>query len=213
MCGGSDNSASNAATDQYNQQQAAIKQSQAGINALFNDPSRTAQYNQLGADTTQYYTDQANRQNQIAGRNLKFSLARQGLAGGSQQAAEGQLLGQDYTQGLLQASQQGQQAESNLKSADEQSRTNLLALAQSGLDTTTAASQATTSLQNNLLAGQSGANVNQLGDLFGNLSGIYQNSQNAAAAKQGLLYGYGSIFQPLFGAQTQQPTGGYNYGP
>lgn len=206
--GGGSNNSSQQAQQQYDQQQAAITQSQAGINALFNDPSRTAQYDKLGADTTQYYTDDVNRQNTIAGRNLKFSLARSGLTGGSQQAAEGQQLGQDYQKGLLQASQQGQTAESNLKASDEQSRTNLLAMAQSGLDATTGASQSSLALQNNLLAGQAGANANQLGDLFGNLSDVYTNSQNTKAARQGMLYGYGSIFSPMYGPGSTSSYGG-----
>jgi len=207
--GGGGNSASKEAQQQADEQKAQIAQSQAAINALFNDPKRTAQYDKLGADTTSYYTGEVNRQNQQAQRNLKFALARSGLSGGSQQAFDGQELGKDYQKGLLQASQQGQTAANNLRAADEQSRTQLIGLAQSGLDATQASSQGALSLQNNLLAGQGQANVNQLGDLFGNLGQVYSNSQQQDLAKKGFLFGYGQGYQPLFGAGAQPNYNGY----
>ena len=210
--GGGSNDASKQAQQQADEQKAQIAQSQAAINALFNDPKRTAQYDKLGTDTTNYYTGEVNRQNQSAQRNLKFALARSGLSGGSQQAFDGQELGKDYQKGLLQASQQGQNAANSLRAADEQSRTQLIGLAQSGLDATQASSQGALSLQNNLLAGQGQANVNQLGDLFGNLGSIYSNSQQQQADRKGFLYGYGTGYQPWFGPGSggSQPNyGGY----
>jgi hypothetical protein len=71
---------------------------------------------------------------------------------------------------------------------------NLLAMAQSGLDAGTAQSQATSSLQNNLLAGESTATADSFANAFGDLGTVYQNSEDQKAARQGQIYGYGSLF-------------------
>src|SRR5690242_6662878 len=148
--GGGGGNAQQQAQEQEAERQRQIAATSAQINALFNDPSRQAQYNQLASDTTKYYTDDLNRQNAIAGRKLKFALARSGLIGGSQQAAEGQQLSDDYTKGLLTASRKGQGAAADLRSADEATRMQLLGMAESGADMSTLSSNATSSLLSNL---------------------------------------------------------------
>jgi len=199
MGGGSSNSAQDAANQAEKDRQAQIAASTASINSIFSDPKRQAQYSKLQQDTTNYYTGDLNRQNTIAQRNLKFALARSGLVGGSQQAAEGTQLSQDYDKGLLQASNYGQQAAANLRNQDETTRNTLLGLAQSGADTSTISQQASLGLQNNLLSGQGTATANQLGDAFSNFNDIYQQSQDRKAARNTMLYGYGSLYSPTFG--------------
>jgi len=211
MGGSSDNSAQNAANQAEQERQAQIAASTSAINKIFSDPSRTSQYDKLASDTTQYYTNDLNRQNTIQQRNLKFALARQGLAGGSQQAAEGGQLGQAYQKGLLQASQYGQQAKANLMNSDESTRMQLLGMAQTGSDTSTSSQMATQGLQSNLQSAQGTAQAQQLGGLFDNFANIYSNSQNQKAQQQAMLYGYGSIFSPMFGPGSNGG-GGYSYG-
>lgn len=200
--GGSDK-ATKQATANEAQTKAQIAQATSGINAIYDNPSRTAEYDKLGADTTKFYTQDVNDQNAIAERKLKFSLARSGQAGGSVQADEGAMLGKDYDKAIIEAQRKGNSAESNLKSADESSRMNLLAMAQSGLDAGTATSQATSSLQNNLLSGEASSTADSLSSMFGDLGSVYQNSEDQKAARAGQLYGFGGLFgnQP----QQQQP--------
>jgi len=207
MGGGGNNDAQKQAEQNERERQAQIAQSTAKINALFADPKRQQQYDKLASDTTAFYTQDLDRQNEIAARKLKFALARSGNAGGSLQADEGKVLGQDYEKGLIAATQRGQQAAASLQGQDEQSKQSLIAMAQAGLDTTTAGSEAASALRSNLQAGQSSATAQGLGDLFSDLSNTYQNSLDAKNARQGQLYGWGSLFQPLYGAPQQQPSG------
>lgn len=203
--GGGDDKAQKQAAAQQAQTTADTQAAISGIDSIFDDPSRQAQYAKLGADTTQFYTNDVNDQNAIAQRQLKFSLARQGLAGGSQQAAEGEQESKDYDKALLNASQLGQQAESGLEQSDETSRMNLINSAETGLDAGNASSEATAQLASNLQSGESTQNANNVANAFGDLSSIYTNSANTKALNQGQLYGYGG----LFAGQAQQPQGLY----
>lgn len=206
--GGSSNKAQQQAAQDEAKKNADIQSSIAGINKIYDDPSRQKQYDQLTADTTKYYTDDVNRQEAVAARKQKFALARQGLSGGSEQAYQGKVLGQDYTKAILEATQKGQQAGASLKAQDEQTRENLVAMAETGLDAGTASNQATRNLQSNLLTAQSGATADNLGSLFGDVNQTYQQSQDMKAARDGLRYGYGG----LFSAPAAQPqTGSYGY--
>lgn len=208
--GGSNKAQKQAAADDA-KKQADIDASIAGINKIYDSPDRQKQYDQLGADTTKYYTDDVNKQEAINARKLKFALARSGLSGGSEQAYQGQQLGQAYSKALIAASRQGQSAEANLKAQDEQQRQNLIGMAEAGLDAGTAENQATRGLQNNLLSASASSTADSLGNLFGDFSSMYQNSQDQKAARQGQLYGYGSLFSsPMYGAGSQQG-GGYEY--
>jgi hypothetical protein len=202
--GSSNDKASKQAAQNEAQTKADIAKATSGINAVYDDPSRTAEYDKLRADTTKFYTSDVNSQEAIAERKMKFALARSGLAGGSQQAAEGAQLGKDYDKAIIEAQQKGNKAASDLRSADESSRMNLLAMAQSGLDAGTAQSQATSSLQNNLLSGEAQSTADSLSGMFGDLSSVYQNSEDQKALRNQSLYGYGSIFSNSYGQQQQQ---------
>lgn len=199
MCGGSNSAAKQAQRDEEARQQQ-IAQSTAQINSIFDDPSRTSQYDQLAKDTTSYYTNQLDQQKAKNDRQLRFTLARNGQVGGSVQTDLGTQAGKDYLQGVLEAQRRGLSAGASLRSQDEQSRANLIAAAQGGLDATSAASQAASALQSNLQAAQPAATANAFGDAFSDFATIYQKSQDAKALRDGQLYAYNTIYQPGFGA-------------
>jgi len=193
------------------QQEEAARQQQIAasteaINAIFNDPARTQQYADLAKTTTDYLTGDVNRQQTEAARKLQFAMARTGQAGGSQGAYQGKVLGQDYERALNKAAQAGYQAGAGLRQSDEASRQQLIGLAQTGIDTTTAAQEAARWTQSNLESSKANATANQMGDAFADLMDTYQNSQNAAQQRKGYLYGYGSVYQPMYGL------GSPNYG-
>lgn len=215
--GGGSNNAQKQADQNERDRQAQIKASTGAINNIFDSPDRQAQYDQLGSDTTKFYQNDLDRQNAIAQRKEKFALARSGNTGGSLQADQGATMGQDYLRGVVEASRRGQSAEAGLKGQDETSRMNLIAMAQAGLDTTTAGSQASSALRGNLQSGMANSTANSLGDLFGDFSNSYQKSEDRKAQQQGFLYGYGRGYQPLYGPGAQQSYGAqqpqnYNYG-
>jgi hypothetical protein len=196
---GGDDSASKAAAAQQAQQQASIAQSTAAVNSIFDNPSRTAQYNQLGSDTTAYYTQQLDNQNAINDRNMKFAQARGGQTGGSVATDQTAQAGKDYLAGVLDAQRRGQAASAGLESSDETERANLIAAAQGGESATQIASQSADALKSNLDTANSANTSNAFGDTFGDMASIYSSSQQAAALRNGQRYAYNTVYQPGFG--------------
>lgn len=201
--GGSNNAAQQAQQNE-DARNAQIAQSTSAINNIFDNPLRTQQYSQLGTDTTKYFTQDLDTQNANAQRQLKFATARNGQTGGSVQTDQGQQLGQDYLKGALEAQRRGDAAAAGLQAQDETSRANLIASAQSGLDSTTAASNAASSMQSNINNAKATSTSNALGDMFGDFSSVYQNSKDAAALRAGQKYSYSTVYGPGFG----YPAGG-----
>lgn len=207
---GPSNDASQAAQQQQQQQQQDIQQGTNQVQAIFSDPARTSQYDELAKATTDYYTNQLNEQQKQANRKLLFSLAQNGQIGGSVQADQNAQLGKEYDQGVLQATQLGQQAKAGLQASDTQEQANLIAAVQGGESGTQAATQAAEAMQSGLQTAQANAQTQALGNVFGDISTLYQNTQNANANRNGYLYGYGSVYSPSFGTgASATPTPGF----
>lgn len=199
MGSSSNNRAQREAQAQEEARQRAIQQSVGQINAVFNDPARQGQYDQLVRDTAAFYNRDLDRQKVDTDRQLRFALARSGQTGGSVAIDQNKRVGDDYLRGVLEANRRAQEAGANLRQADEQARGNLLAMAQGGLDATTGAQQAAQSLRNNLLAGQAGATANQLGNMFGQFGDFFRNSRDNAAWRRGMNTATQDIYRPMFG--------------
>jgi DTW domain-containing protein YfiP len=73
-----------------------------------------------------------------------------------------------------------------LQSADEQSRLQMISLAQSGADIGNAATQTANALRANLSAAQNTGLANGLGDVFGATAQAYKAQQDAQARRRGL---------------------------
>jgi len=185
--------------------QAKINQSVGSINQVFSNPDRQKQLDDFAAATRAFYTNDLNRQKGDVDRQSKFALARAGQTGGSLQRDTGTEIGENYNRGLVDAERLSQSAVSDLRQADEAAKNNLLAMAFSGLDSTTAAAQGNLSLQNNLLAGRSSQKANMLGDVFGNFADLYKRSREQADARRAALdfdTRYKSSFAPQSGFGT-----------
>jgi hypothetical protein len=196
---GQDNSAQNAARIDEASRQQRIADSTRRIDATFDSPQRQLQYDDYAKALRGYYTQDADRQKAIADRTLKFSLARGGLTGGSAAVDAGRTLRDDYTRGILDADQRTQAGVSDLRSSDQQSRLNLIQLANAGTDATSAATNAGAALRTNLAGAQQAGRANSLGDLFGNTADIYKRQQTAAALRRGQLAPLGSQYaQPRY---------------
>lgn len=193
------NNAAKQAQQNEDARNAQIQDSTNQINSIFDNPARQAQYSQLGKDTTNYYTQQLDQQQLKASNNLTFAMARNGQSGGSVSADQGTQLGKDYLNGVLDVQRRGDAAAAGLQAQDETSRANLIAAAQGGLDSTSAASQAASMLQSNVNNAKSNADSSALGNTFGDFSTLYQNSQNAAALRAGQKYAYGTVYGSGFG--------------
>ena len=174
--------------------QITIRRGTSRVNSIFDDPSRQAQYDAFLQGLRDFYTGDANKQKGIVDRNLKFSMARSGLTGGSAAIDANRTVGEDYTKGLLDAENRSQDAYAGLKDQDEQTRLSLLGMVRSGMDTTTAANRAGAALQNNAKSAQTGALTQGLGDIFGNSAAIYKQQKEGDERRRGVRDAYGSVY-------------------
>lgn len=163
----------------YDAAMKAYQDSQSGVASA--KAAREALYSDIGDATTQTATRDLDKQFTRASDQNIFGLARAGLSGGSVDAESGGDLQSRYGEGKIRAKQAGIGAASDLKSVDEKTRQNLIGLAQSGIDTGTAAS---------LAAGQSAAAADvarantagaSIGQLFDNMGQAYLNNRVATA--------------------------------
>lgn len=173
---------------------AAIAGTTSRINQVYDAPERQAQYSDfIGALRGQYSGDLGRQQTKTA-RQLKFSTARGGLTGGSADVTGRRKLGEEFTRGVLAAEDKAQGGLSALKAKDEGSRMNLIQLAQTGLDSTTAAARAAETAQVNFAGARGDSMVNNLGDMFANTTATYKTQQDAAARRAGQQAPVGSPY-------------------
>jgi hypothetical protein len=152
------------------------------INSAFS--GRQPQYDQLGTALRERLNTDLGRQRATANRQTKFSLARGGLTGGSAAVDAGKTLAREGQEGVLQAERQARAGVADLQAKDEQARTQLISLAQSGNDIGNASSQAAQMLKANL--GGADNLTNNLGEVFSSATQNYRAQQDAAARRRGL---------------------------
>lgn len=132
---------------------------------------------------------EVDRQSTEAERLNRFGLARAGLMGGSVNVDSVSDLDRRTNEGLMRAGGIADQASADLKTADERTRSNLISLAQSGIDTGTAAQQALKGLEVNA-ANASGARAGStVGSLFNDMSQAYLMNQQNQGRQAGAQYG------------------------
>lgn len=178
--------------------QARIRQTTARIDATFDSPERQRQYDDFVGAMRDYYTQDAQRQKVIADRNQKFALARSGLTGGSAAVDAGRTLSDEYNRGILSAERQAQGSLADLMSQDQQSRLNLIQLAQSGADVSTAGTNAANAMRVNIAGAQNSARSQGLGDIFGATAETYKRQQEAAERRRGQQAPLGTVYAPAF---------------
>jgi hypothetical protein len=191
---GTGNSAANAANAANAQQQAQIQNSINQINAAYTNPNRTNQYEAYNKNLSNYYTGQVNDQEATNARNLKFAMARSGLSGGSAAIDSNTQLQKDYTQGLLQASQQAQAGTSALEQSDTNAKNQMISMAQAGGSIGQIPGQVASQQQTSLNAAQNYGSANAVNNLFAGTSQIYNNEQTAAANRKAQTSPFGSYY-------------------
>lgn len=154
------------------------------INAAF--AGRQGQYDSLGAALRERLNGQLALQRGEATRQSKFSLARGGLTGGSAAVDAGKTLAREGQEGVLAAERAARGGVADLMAKDEQARTNLISLAQSGNDIGNAGAQTASLLQANAEGAKSADITNGLGNVFGSTAQAYKAQQDAAARRRGL---------------------------
>lgn len=185
MCGGTDKATKQAAAAEEERKRQ-VAQATSAIESAFGSPSRQKQLDEFIQSLRGEFQTEAERLKKDTARRAKFSLARSGLTGGSAAADFGVRLGRDFQGGLLEGERLAQGSLSDLVSADEASKQNLIALAQGGAGVSTAARQAASALQSNLSGARSRSSVASLGDIFSDASSVLTTAEEAAARRRGL---------------------------
>ena len=132
---------------------------------------------------------EVDRQAAEAERVNRFGLARTGLLGGSVNVDSVADLDRRTNEGLMRAGGIADQAAADLKTQDERTRSNLISLAQSGIDTGTAAQQALKGLEVNSANAASARAGSTVGRLFDDLSQAYLANQINQGRQTGMQYG------------------------
>ena len=182
MCGGGDGAAEAAASEEA-KRKAQVQSSTRAIDAAFS--GRGSQLDDFVAALREQFGAEAGRQKKIADRQLKFSLARGGLTGGSAAADTGAELGEEFQRGILKGERLSQSALADLTSADE-SRARLISLEQGGASVTSSATAASNALRSNIEGARSSSGIESLGDIFGDTRSLFVEQQEAAARRRGL---------------------------
>ena len=143
------------------------------INAVFNNANREGLYDQTYQDTYALNSKEVNRQAEDAERANRFALARNGLLGGSADVDANAELNRRTNEGLAQATALADAARADLMTADQQTKNNLMGMATSGTDATTANQLAASGLQANAQKAAGNAATAGVGDLFGTMANAY----------------------------------------
>lgn len=146
---------------------------------------------------------EVDRQAAEAERVNRFGLARTGLLGGSVNVDSVADLDRRTNEGLMRAGGIADQAAADLKTQDERTRSNLISLAQSGIDTGTAAQQALKGLEVNSANAASARAGSTVGRLFDDLSQAYLANQINQGRQTGMQYGqqWTGVSDPRSGSQ------------
>lgn len=204
---------------QEEERQARIKAATDEINNIFANKVKDASGNWVAGDPANardtLYADQrktvydlnkteVDRQAREAERTNRFGLARMGLLGGSVDVDSNTELNRRTNEGLLRAGGIADQAAADLKASDEKTRSNLISMAQSGIDTGTASQMALQGLKVNADSVAQQRSGSSIGSLFNDLSQAYLANQMNAGRAAGAGYG-----QQWFGvsAPTQRYAG------
>lgn len=192
--------AQRAATRAEEQRRQQIADTTRQVNAVYDAPERKQQQADFLSALRERFTTDANRQKDVATRQLKFANARAGLTGGSQDVDSRRTLGEEYTRGLLEAENRAQGSLADLQARDEDSRQQLIGLAQSGADATTTAQRAGALQQANAAAARDSAFTRGLGEIFGATAEGYKKKEEAAAFRRGQQQPLGGLFTGGFAA-------------
>jgi hypothetical protein len=158
-----------------------ISDAMASVDKLFSSPSRTQQYADYGKNTLAVLKDNLDQNEQNAARKLNFGLIRTGNLGGSEDITQHGLLQQDYSKGLLDASNKAQGAEAQLQGEDQALKSNIDNLILNGMSATEATQQAMNGLSANIQSAQGTVAPATFDSVFGDLAHAYING----AANQG----------------------------
>lgn len=178
------------------ERQRQVTATQRRIESIFSTPQREQDIGAALEAARGYYRSDADRQQGDAAKQLRFALARSGTTGGSYDADTNARMYETYQRGLLEADRRAQGVAQNLRTADQEAKSRLFSMAQSGLDMTTASQQASQALRNNLGQSAIDAREGTLGNLFSSFGDIYKTSLEQQEQKKAQKDIYNTLYAP-----------------
>jgi len=172
------------------------------INNIFNAAGRDVLYSKIRDDANKKALIDLNKERDITQRSIGFDIARHGLSGGSQDIDANRQLTDTYQQGVLKAANMASSMSNNARTADDNTKNNLINSIRAGLDQGNAISQAYTGMANN--ANKATANAQAL-----SLSGFFDRLNQANQQRlynSGLIAGQQQVVPGTIAAGTTSAT-------
>lgn len=154
-------------------------------------PTRQQQIDSYRDDVLAINQREVGEQRDDMARQLRFALARSGLAGGSQDAYEGGEIKERFDRGLLRAGEVADDAAAGVRAEDEATKQRLIQMAQSGVSQGTAVQNALQSMRVNLDQSRANTQLARVGDVFADIAARYGADQAAIGGNRAR-----SAFQP-----------------
>lgn len=163
-------------------------------------------YGTVGRDAEARLLDNLGEDRTRAERDVRFQLARQGLAGGSVDIDQGREILDKFQRGSLEARNVGTGAANSARSADERTRVNLISNIRNGMSQSDAISAGQAALTNNANEARDAALSTDIGRFFDDLTVLRGQQQfNTGLQTSGAQYpSRGS------GSGTSANAGGFN---
>lgn len=166
------------------ERQARIGEAQKRINGVFDNPGRKGEIADFVDALRTYKLRDLDEQKADTDRQLRFAMGRSGLTGGSENRDRITQFGKEYLRGRLNVGNMALGAGADLEARDADTRARLIQLATSGMDATSAASQAANSMRSNLESSRATGYGNQLGDQFGQMGNYIKSRREESMRRQ-----------------------------
>jgi len=201
LLGGGGGNAAEEARREEERRKAEITAGQRRIEGIFGSPERQKQIEDFIASQRDFLQTDLNRTQGENQRQLKFSLARSGLSGGSTDIDQNRNLAELFLRGTAQVERQAQNAGANLRGQDQASKQDLFGQLLGGADITTAAQNANAALKQNISLSSTANTFGNFDSLFGNFANIFKNSKVAAGERRANKnLSFGTLFSPTQGS-------------
>jgi len=184
LLGGGTGNASAAAEEAEAQRRAEISAAQQRVEGIFGSAERDSDILDLEDAVRAFLQGDLDRKRTDTARNLKFDLARSGLSKGSVDVDSNKRLGDDFLRGILEVERRSKAAGTNLRSQDQATKSALFSQILGGLDSTTAANQATSALTQNIDTSRSTALQQGIGNMFSEFTDIFKINRVASADRR-----------------------------
>ena len=176
---------------------AEITAGQRRIEGIFSSSERAKQIEDFIASQRGLLQTDLNRTQEQNQRQLKFSLARGGLSGGSTDVDQNRTLAELFFRGTAEVERRAQNSGAQLRNLDQQSKQGLFAQLLGGADITTAAQNANQQLRVNTGLSRTANTFGNFDSLFGNFANIFKNSRIAAGERRANKnLNFGTLFSP-----------------